>query len=81
MKSVTVIYKVFGCNDEGRPILSAEFLDLKEACQYAVSKYGKIHYNLPEVEKHTYTYDPKHKLVAHKSETIEPAQIHYMNKI
>ena len=32
----TTIYKVYGCNEEGKPILWAEFLDLKLACQYAV---------------------------------------------
>lgn len=81
MKSVTIFYKVFGCNDEGKPILYAEFLDLKEACQYAVSKQGKIHYGLPEIEKHIYTYDTKSTSVSHNFEKIEPAQIYYMNKI
>lgn len=81
MKSVTTIYKVYGCDDEGRPILSAEFFDLKEACQYAVSKYGKIHYNLPEVEKHTYTYDQSTGKLEVTRAIIEPAKIHYLNKI
>ena len=79
--TTTVIYKVYGCDEEGKPILYAEFLDLKEACQYAVAKQGKIHYGLPEVEKHTYCYDPDAQAVSHVSETISPAQIHYMNKI
>lgn len=81
MKSVTTIYKVYGCDTEGYRILKAEFLDLKEACQYAVAQEGKIHYYLPPVEKYTYVYDPETKEVATSHETIEPARIHYMNKI
>jgi hypothetical protein len=77
----TTIYKVYGCNEDGKPILWAEFLDLRPACKYAVAKQGKIHYGLPEVEKHTYCYDPDVQAVSHVSETISPAQIHYMNKI
>ena len=81
MKSITTIYKVYGCNDEGTPTLSAEFLDLKEACQYAVAQEGKIHYYLPPVEKYTYVYDTETKEVDISHETIEPARIHYMNQI
>lgn len=81
MNSVTIIYKVYGCNEEGQPILNAEFWDFREACYYAVAQHGKIHYSLPEVEKHTYTYDPKCKSVSHESETISPEQIYYMNRI
>ena len=77
----TTIYKVFGCNEDGNHVLQAEFLDLRPACKYAVAQYGKIHYSLPEVEKHTYCYDPDMQIVSHIFETISPAQIHYMNKI
>ena len=77
----TVVYKVYGCNDEGKPILWAEFLDLRPACRYAVANYGKIHYNLPEVEQVKYVYDPDFQVVASTTLTIVPAQIHYMNKI
>ena len=77
----TIIYKVYGCNEEGRSWLDAEFLDFKYACQYAVAQYGKIHYNLPKVVKYEYIYDPAAKTVQEKSEEIEPAQIYYMNKI
>lgn len=81
MKSVTIIYKVYGCDIEGFRILNAEFLDLKEACQYAVAQEGKIHYYLPPVEKCTYVYDPEFKVVHSSTLQIEPARIYYMNKI
>jgi hypothetical protein len=77
----TTIYKVYGCNEEGKPILYAEFLDLKPACRYAVAQHGKIHYNLPEIEKQTYCYDPENQTVSVQAETIEPAQIYYMTKV
>lgn len=77
----TTIYKVYGCNEEGKPILWAEFLDLKLACQYAVANYGKIHYGLPTVDQVTYVYDPEFKVVHSSTLQIEPARIHYMNKI
>lgn len=77
----TTIYKVYGCNEEGKPILYAEFLDLKLACKYAVAKQGKIHYGLPEVEKYTYAYNPKTHNVDTTYEMIKPEQIYYMNKI
>ena len=81
MKSVTTIYKVYGCDTEGELILKAEFLDLNEACQYAVAQEGKIHYYLPPVEKYTYVYDSETKEVDISHETIKPAKIYYMNKI
>lgn len=81
MKSVTTIYKVYGCDTSGSPILYAEFFDFGEACKYAVRNQGKIHYNLPEVEKHSYTYDQSIGKVEATREIIEPARIYYMNKI
>ena len=77
----TTIYKVYGCDTGGNPILYAEFLNLRLACQYAVANYGKIHYNLPEVYKDTYQYNEETKTVIVDCEAIEPAQIHYMNKV
>ena len=77
----TTIYKVYGCDTGGSPVLYAVFSDLKPACKYAVANYGKLHYNLPEIEKQTYCYDPEHQTVSVKAETIKPEQIHYMNKI
>lgn len=79
--TTTVIYKVYGCGEEGEPVLWAEFLDLKEACQYAVANNGKIHYGLPSVSQVTYVYDPEFKVVHSSTLQIEPAQIYYMNKI
>lgn len=79
--TTTIIYKVYGCNDEGRPILYAEFLNLKEACYYAVANCGKIHYNLPEIEEQIYTYTEAEQTVSVNTKTIEPARIYYMNKI
>ncbi len=77
----TTIYKVYGYTADGKPILWAEFLDLKLACQYAVANYGKIHPNLPEVEKTTYVYDPEFKVVHSDTVKIGPELIYYMNKI
>ena len=77
----TTIYKVYGCNEEGRAWLDSEFFNFKSACQYAVSQYGKIHYNMPEVVKYTYAYDPKTKSVEEKREEISVEYIYYMNKI
>lgn len=80
--TITEVYKVYGCDEEGRPILYAEFFDFKLACQYAYAQYGKIHYNLPDIEKHTYCYDEKKKeLIESRKETVEPDFIRYMNKI
>lgn len=81
MKSVTTIYKVYGCDTEGCRILKAEFLDEALACKYAVNNEGKIHYYLPPVEKYTYTYDQSVGKVEVTRETIEPAKIYYMSKI
>lgn len=81
MKSVTTIYKVYGCDTSGSPILYAEFFDLKEACKYAVRNQGKIHYDLPEVEKHSYTYDQSIGKVEATREIIERGKIYYMNQI
>lgn len=77
----TTVYKVYGCNEEGKPILYAEFLNFKYACKYAVANQGKIHYGLPEVKKYTYKYNPKSHTVDTEYETISTAQIYYMNKI
>lgn len=77
----TTIYKVYGCNDEGRRWLDSEFFSFKSACQYAAAQYGKIHSNMPEVVKYIYCYDPETKSVEEKQEEIPEAQIYYMNKI
>lgn len=77
----TTVYKVYGCNEEGKPILYAEFLDFKHACKYAVANQGKIHYGLPKIEKYTYKYNPKTHTVDTEYEAISIAQIYYMNKI
>ena len=81
MKSVTTIYKVYGRDKEDKPILYAEFFDLKEACKCAVKNQGKIHYSLPEVIKHSYIYDQSTGKLEYYSEYLEPARIHYMNQI
>lgn len=81
MKSVTTVYKVYGCDIEGYRTLDAEFLDEALACKYAVRNQGKIHYYLPPVEKCTYVYDQSSGKVEATSETLEPARIYYMNKI
>lgn len=81
MKSVTTIYKVYGCDEEGKPILYAEFLDEVLACKCAVRNQGKIHYGLPEVVKHSYIYDQSIGKVEDYCEHLEPARIHYMNQI
>lgn len=77
----TTIYKVYGCNEEGRRFLDAEFLNFKSACRYAAAQYGKIHYNMPEVEKYTYCYDSETNSVEERFEEISTEQIYYMNKI
>lgn len=81
MKSITTIYKVYGRNNSGSPVLCAEFLDLGEACKYAVRNQGKIHNDLPEVEKHSYTYDQNTGEVEATKEIIERGRIYYMNQI
>ena len=78
--SITTIYKVYGCTDDGSQIEKAIFTDLVEACYYAVANYGKIHYNLPEIEEQTYYYIPENHTVSVKAEIIEPAQIYYVTK-
>lgn len=81
MRSVTTIYKVYGRDEKDKPILYAEFFDLKEACRCAVRNQGKIHYGLPEVVKHSYIYDQSIGKVEDYCEHLEPARIHYMNRI
>lgn len=81
MKSVTTIYKVYGCDTEGYRVLRAEFLDEALACKYAVRNEGKIHYYLPPVEKCTYVYDQSTGKVEATRKDIEPARIYYMSKI
>ena len=75
-KKVTTIYKVYGCDDGGTPILYAEFLDLLDACSYAVANKGHIHYGLPEVDMHIYTYDQVNKKVSCKRVRISHENVY-----
>ena len=72
---VITIYKVYGCDTGGYPVLRGEFLDPKLACSYAVANYGKIHYNLPWIEKHTYCYDPEKQMVEDTMDYLKPEEI------
>ena len=81
MKEYTTVYEVWGCDTGTYPRLDALFIDLKTACTYAVANKGKIHYQLPEVVKKTYVYDPVKQVVDIEQEEIEPAKVYYMTKV
>lgn len=73
---VTTIYKVYGCDDGGSPILYAEFLNIIDACCYAVANRGRIHYGLPTVKVHTYSYDADTQRVSTQYETVNEERIY-----
>ena len=73
---VTTIYKVYGCDTGGNPILNAEFSNVKDACEYTVAKRGKIHYGLPEVYVYSYYYDPKTQTVLTNHDKLFEEQIY-----
>lgn len=75
---ITIIFKVYGCDMDGRDRLSAEFSDVTDACTYAIAQHGKIHYNLPKVCKHTYCYDKATQTVLTDYEELDQEQIYYL---
>ena len=78
---VTIIFKVYGCDTEGRDHLSAEFSDVTDACTYAVAQYGKIHYNLPKVCKYIYHYNKTTQSVITDYEKLDQEQIYYLANV
>lgn len=74
----TIIYKVYGCDTGGSPTLDAEFLELKSACKYAVANRDKIAHGLPDVEQHTYSYNPSTFEVKSSRKVISPEQIYFI---
>lgn len=79
LKTIT-IYKVYGCDDGGSPILYAEFFSKEDACSFAVANKGRIHYGLPKVEMHCYSYDPVKKTVSAQRERLDEKQVRSMAK-
>lgn len=77
---ITTIYKVYGCDDGGSPILYAEFLSHEDACSYAVANEGRIHYGLPRVEMHRYSYDPVKETVTAQRELLNEKQVRIVSK-
>lgn len=75
---VTIIYKVYGCDNGGSPVLDTEFFSAKDACSYATAKRGKIHYGLPQVYEYSYHYDPKTQMVLTNREELTEEQIYAM---
>lgn len=72
----TIIYKVYGCTDDGSPSLYAEFSSVKDACNYAIANRGKIHYGLPEVYKYDYLYNTETGTVTVDSKHLIQEQIY-----
>ena len=79
-KKVTTIYKVYGCDDGGNPILDAEFIDMMDACSYAVANKGRIHYGLPAVDMHIYAYDQVNKKVSCTRARLSPENVYAVAK-
>lgn len=77
-KEITVTYIVYGCNEEGKPHVDSMFRDERLACEYAYAQEGKIHYNLPPVEKRTDWYDTETKQTSQAYEFLERGYIHYL---
>lgn len=79
-KEITVTYIVYGCNEDGKPHLDSMFRDEWAACDYACAQEGKIHYNLPPVEKRTDWYDTETKETSQAHEFLERGYIYYLVK-
>ena len=79
-KEITVTYIVYGCNDEGKPQVDSMFRDERLACEYACAQEGKIHYNLPLVERRTDWYDTGNKQTCQGHEFLERGYIYYLAK-
>ena len=73
---VTTIYKVYSCDDGGRPIENSLFTDFDDARSYAIANKCRIHYGLPVVESHIYTYNPNNQTVSKKVHTIPPERVY-----
>lgn len=75
------LYEVWG-EDTGRyPVHRGTFINLKDACKYAVANSGKIAYGLPEVFVVTWEYDRENQKMNSQRNRIESSQIYYMNSI
>ena len=75
------LYEVYG-EDTGRyPVHSGTFINLKDACKYAVANSDKIAYGLPNVYEVTWSYDRENQEMTSESNKIESSQIYYMNSI
>ncbi|MBO5711563.1 MAG: hypothetical protein J6R47_01880 [Acholeplasmatales bacterium] len=75
------LYEVYG-EDTGRyPVHRGTFINLKDACRYAVANSGKIAYRLPEVFCVTWEYDRENQKMTSQRNRIESSQIYYMNSI
>ena len=58
--------------------MDSMFRDERLACEYAYAQEGKIHYNLPEVEKRTDWYDTETKQTSQAHEFLERGYIYYL---
>ena len=75
------LYEVYGEDTGCYPVHRGTFINLKDACKYAVANYGKIAYGLPEVSCVTWTYDTENQTMTSTRNKIETAQIYYMNNL
>lgn len=75
------LYEVYG-EDNGRyPIHRGTFINLRDACKYAVANSDKITYGLPNVYEVTWSYDRENQEMTCQRDTIKPDMIYYMNSI
>ena len=75
------LYEVYGEDAGCYPVHRGTFIDLKDACKYAVANSGKIAYGLPEVYSITWAYDRANQKMTSTRNKIESSQVYYMNSI
>ena len=75
------LYEVYGEDTGCYPVHRGTFIDLKDACRYAVANSGKIAYGLPDVYIVTWEYDRENQKMTSKRSKIETGHIYYMNSI
>lgn len=80
METLT-LYKVFGEDTGCYPVHRGTFINLKDACKYAVANSGVIAYGLPEVYQENWYYDRHNQKMTSTITKIETGQVYYMNQL
>ena len=75
------LYEVYGEDTGCYSVHRGTFIDLKDACKYAVANSGKIAYGLPEVYSITWEYDRANQKMTSTRRKVEKDQIYHMNSL